>query len=434
MYICYPVAMYHTFSGVMKDLARRTDYERMAHRPGKKRIFNLDRMKALMKALGNPENSFRSIHVGGTKGKGSVTHMLERILLAEKKKVGAFTSPHLIHVLERIRVDGKPVSEGKFVRAMNRIQKYFDRIQPTFFEIMNAVAFLIFQQEKVEWAVVEVGLGGKLDSTNILNPEVSVLSTIDLDHTEVLGSTIGEIAADKAGIIKSGAPVFTSVQKREALAPIRARARECNVPLSRLGKEIRIECATRRRNGVLQFRVHLEGQSSMWIRLPLLGEHQAGNAALAVGVARYVGVRRKSIRQALATLRLPGRIEIVRRQPEVIVDVGHNPAAIKALVRALPASKGKSWLVFGAARDKDWEEMLRILKPHVDGGFVTRADNPRACPPGLLVRAARFPVQQVDSVPEALSLARSRSTKRDRILVTGSFSVAGEALEEMSRS
>ena len=421
--------MYRTLSQVMNDIGRRTNYERMPPRTRKSRMFNLDRMRALMKALGNPESSFRSIHIGGTKGKGSTALMLENILLCSGKTVGTFTSPHLVHVLERIRVGGSPVEEKVFIRSMNRMKKVLDRIRPTFFEIMNAAAFLIFQEEKVDWALVEVGLGGRLDSTNILSPKVSILTTIDLDHMEVLGSSISEIAKDKAGIIKSGIPIFTSARKREALSVITRKAKEVGSPFHRLGREIRITGATRTQKGVLQFRVERKGYSVPFIRLPLLGQHQVDNGAIAVSVAQHIGVKKKWIEKGLASLQLPGRIEVVRRRPDMIVDVGHNPAAIRALVRALPARKGKSWLVFGAAQDKDWEEMLRILKPHVDAGFMTRANHPRACSPSDLARAAHFPAEAVSSVSEAVSLAQSRSTKKDRILITGSFSVAGEALK-----
>jgi dihydrofolate synthase/folylpolyglutamate synthase len=421
--------MYRTLSQVMNDIGRRTNYERMPPRTRKSRMFNLDRMRALMKALGNPESSFRSIHIGGTNGKGSTALMLENILLCSGKTVGTFTSPHLVHVLERIRVGGSPVEEKVFIRSMNRMKKVLDRIRPTFFEIMNAAAFLIFQEEKVDWALVEVGLGGRLDSTNILSPKVSILTTIDLDHMEVLGSSISEIAKDKAGIIKSGIPIFTSARKREALSVITRKAKEVGSPFHRLGREIRITGATRTQKGVLQFRVERKGYSVPFIRLPLLGQHQVDNGAIAVSVAQHIGVKKKWIEKGLASLQLPGRIEVVRRRPDMIVDVGHNPAAIRALVRALPARKGKSWLVFGAAQDKDWEEMLRILKPHVDAGFMTRANHPRACSPSDLARAAHFPAEAVSSVSEAVSLAQSRSTKKDRILITGSFSVAGEALK-----
>jgi len=397
-------------------------------------MFNLDRMRALMKALGNPELSFRSIHIGGTKGKGSTALMLEKILLSSGKTVGAFTSPHLVHVLERIRLGGSPVEEKIFLRSMNRMKKVLDRIRPTFFEIMNAAAFLIFQEQKVEWALVEVGLGGRLDSTNILSPEVSVLTTIDLDHMDVLGSSISEIAEDKAGIIKPGVPIFTSARKRDALSVITRKAKELGAPLCRLGREIRIAGATRTQKGVLQFRVERKGYPISLIRLPLLGEHQAENGAIAVSVAQHIGVKKKVIEKGLTSLQLPGRIEVVGRHPDMIVDVGHNPAAIRALVRALPAQKGKSWLIFGAAQDKDWEEMLRILKPHVDVGFMTRANHPRACSPGDLAKAAPFPVEAVSSVSEAVSLAQSRSAKKDRILITGSFSVVGEALEGVRSS
>ncbi len=427
--VYYAGYMYRTLSQVMNDLGRRTNYERMPPQSRKSRMFNLDRMRALMKALGNPESSFRSIHIGGTKGKGSTALMLENILLSSEKTVGAFTSPHLVHVLERIRLGGRPVEEKIFLRSMNRMKKVLDRIRPTFFEIMNAAAFLIFQEQKVEWALVEVGLGGRLDSTNILSPEVSVLTTIDLDHMDVLGSSISEIAEDKAGIIKPGVPIFTSARKRDALSVITRKAKELGAPLCRLGREIRITGATRTQKGVLQFRVERKGYPISLIRLPLLGEHQAENGAIAVSVAQYIGMKKKVIEKGLASLQLPGRIEVIGRQPDMIVDVGHNPAAIRALVRALPARKGKSWLIFGAAQDKDWEEMLRILKPHVDVGFMTCANHPRACSPGDLAKAAPFPVEAVSSVSEALSLAQSRSAKKDRILITGSFSVVGEALE-----
>jgi len=246
---------------------------------------------------------------------------------------------------------------------------------------------------------------------------------------EVLGSSISEIAKDKAGIIKPGIPVFTSARKRDALSIITRKAKEVGSPLCRLGREIRITGATRTQKGVLQFRVERKGYPFPLIRLPLLGEHQAENGAIAVSVAQHIGVQKKWIEKGLASLQLPGRIEIVSRRPDMIVDVGHNPAAIRALVRALPARKGKSWLVFGAAQDKDWEEMLRILKPHVDAGFMTRANHPRACSPSDLAKAAPFPAEAVSSVSEAVHLAQARSAKQDRILITGSFSVVGEALE-----
>ncbi len=214
--------MFRTFAAALDYLNRFTDYERMA--AVSQPQYTLDRMRRLVKGLGHPERSFRSLHIAGTKGKGSVAHMAEAILREAGFRTGLYTSPHLVHMLERIRLDGRPVPERDFVWAMNRMEAHLRRLKPTYFEIMTAAAFLLFARRRVDWAVVEVGLGGRLDATNVIVPAACAITTIDFDHMEKLGRTLGRIAGEKAGIIKPGVPVVCSPQRPEAMRVIGRRA------------------------------------------------------------------------------------------------------------------------------------------------------------------------------------------------------------------
>ncbi len=412
--------MFRTFAAALDYLNRFTDYERMAAVTQPQ--YTLDRMRRLVKGLGHPERSFRSLHIAGTKGKGSVAHMAEAILLEAGFRTGLYTSPHLVHMLERIRLDGRPVPERDFVWAMNRMEARLRRLKPTYFEIMTAAAFLLFARRRVDWAVVEVGLGGRLDATNVIVPAACDITTIDFDHMEKLGRTLGRIAGEKAGIIKPGVPVVCSPPRPEAMrvigrraAPLRPRFRAAPGP-----------------GDVLRFTV--EGISGRTYRgtLPVLGAHQAANAATAIGLVEAAGARvapAQAVR-ALRDLRLPGRIEVRGRRPWVIVDSSHNPVAVRALAEALRGlRRRKTILVFGASADKDWRSMLRMLLPGVDVAVFARAAHPRAAEPAELARRARGPALMARSVAEAAGLALRLARPADAVVVAGSFYVAGEALE-----
>jgi dihydrofolate synthase/folylpolyglutamate synthase len=412
--------MFRSYAHAVRFLNASTDYERQAVRYAPE-TYNLDRMRRLLELLGRPDRRFKSLHVAGTKGKGSVCHMAEVILREAGYRTGLYTSPHLVDMRERIRLDGRPVSEAGFVRAMNRMERALRRLRPTYFETMTAAAFLLFAERPVDYAVVEVGLGGRLDATNVIEPVACAITTIDYDHMDKLGRTLGAIAREKAGILKPGVPAVSSPQRPAALREIRRRGRPF-IP------RIRVTGS----RGMLKFIVGDAGGGVQELRLPVIGAHQAVNAGTAVALVEASGARvsREAVRRALARVRLPGRIEVVSRRPWVIVDAAHNPVAARALAAALRSwpPRRRTILVFGASQDKDARGMLRELLPGADFAIFTRAAGPRAADPAALARRAGRPAAIVPRVRDAVALARSLARPEDAVVVTGSFYVAGEAL------
>jgi dihydrofolate synthase/folylpolyglutamate synthase len=416
--------MFRSYSDALRFLNTFTDYERMAS-PAKPGDYTLDRMRRLLAQLGHPERAFLSLHIAGTKGKGSTAHLAEAILREAGYRTGLYTSPHLVDMRERIRLDGGPVSEKDFTWAMSEMEPELRRLRPTYFETMTAAAFLIFARERVDYAVVEVGLGGRLDATNVILPAACAITTIDYDHMDKLGHTLREIAGEKAGIIKPGVPVVSSPQAPEARRVLLARARPF-FPRFRV----------RSRGDVLRFTA--EGRAARYgCALPALGEHQAANAATAIALVESSGARISPavVRRALGKVRLPGRVERVGRRPWVIVDAAHNPVSARALVAALRSlPRRRTILVFGASADKDVDGMLRVLLPGADLAIFTRAASPRAAAPSELLRkAGRRPAVAAGSVARALAMARKAAGPRDAVVVTGSFYIAGEALALLSR-
>lgn len=421
------------FAEALDYLGTCTDYERMSARYSPQ-TYNLKRTRRLLDFLENPHEGLPFVHVAGTKGKGSSALMTEAILRAHGMATGLFTSPHLVTLLERIQVDGKSIAPREFVWAMNRMAPVLDRLRPTFFEIMTAAAFLLFRSHRLDVAVIEVGLGGRLDSTNVITPAVSVITRIDYDHMEKLGHTLGAIAREKAGIIKAGIPVVTTERKPEPLSVIHGRAHSLDAPLWRLGREIRIKnpgSLSWDGNPVVECTVEFPGEPMRRLRLGVAGRHQLENAAAALAASRTILGRRFSFPRALGALRrlsLPGRIEVVARHPTIVVDGAHNPAAAQALARTLRESfPERRILVFGASADKDVAGMIRTLLPLFEHILWTRADNPRAASP-LLLKKLGSTGTVVESVPRAVKLARKLAGQADTIVVTGSFYVAGEAL------
>jgi dihydrofolate synthase/folylpolyglutamate synthase len=416
--------MFRTYAAAMEYLNQATDYERQSARYDSS-TYNLGRMRRLAAAMGHVERTFRSLHIAGTKGKGSVAHMADAILRRAGHRTGLYTSPHLVDMRERIRIDGSEVSERDLLWAMNRMERALRRLRPTYFEIMTEAAFLIFARKRVDFAVIEVGLGGRLDATNVIVPAACAITRIDYDHMDKLGHTIRAIAREKAGIIKPGVPVVTGVQRPAALSEIRRAARPGFPAVWRP-----VPAGT-----VLEFKVEGVRGNVYRCRLPVLGPHQAENAAIAIGLVEASGaeVTPFEVREALRHVRLPGRIEVVRRRPWVIVDSAHNPVSARALREALePLRHRRMLLVFGASADKDWAGMLRELGPAALSIF-TRARSPRAAAPEVLMRRSRGPAVRVEGVDEAVALARQLAGPEDAVVVTGSFYVAGEALASLSK-
>ncbi len=322
----------------------------------------LDRIQLLLEKLGNPHLKFKSIHVAGTNGKGSTCAMIASILKEAGYKVGLYTSPHLFDYRERIKINGKDIPKREFTRILERIRK---RIRsrnksetPTVFEVLTAAAFIYFAEQKVDYAVVEVGMGGRLDATNVITPLVSVITNIDLEHTAVLGRTIAKVAAEKAAIIKRGVPVITAEAKPEALRVIKHNADK---------------------NRGLLIQVGSVGEG---LKSGLVGGHQKVNAACAVAAVRMANIpaSKQAVLRGLKKVSWPGRFQVLSRRPLTIVDGAHNPAGIKVLVETLKQqSPGKKFtFIFGTQEDKDSASMLSLLKPIAKKIVITHSSHQNA--------------------------------------------------------
>jgi dihydrofolate synthase/folylpolyglutamate synthase len=322
----------------------------------------LDRIKVLLERLGNPHQKFKSIHVAGTNGKGSTCAMLASILKEAGYKVGLYTSPHLFDYRERIKINGKDIPKREFTRIIERIRK---RIRsrnreetPTVFEVLTAAAFTYFAEQKVEYAVIEVGMGGRLDATNVITPLVAIITNIDLEHTAILGRTLAKVAAEKAAIIKPRVPVITAETKPEALRVIKHNA-------------------DKNRSLLIQVGSVQEG-----LKTNLIGEHQKVNAACAVAAVRLANIaaNKQAILRGLKMVSWPGRFQVLSRKPLTIVDGAHNPAGIKVLVETLKQQfPGKKFtFIFGTQEDKDLASMLSLLRPLANKIIITHSSHQNA--------------------------------------------------------
>ncbi len=432
-----------SFADAMAFISRMTNYERMHAWRYTGAVFKLDRVRGFFDRIGRPHDDIRCVHVAGTKGKGSTCAIVESMCRQAGLRTGLYTSPHLIDLRERISVCGKWISRRRFASLMNAVAPHVVELahesvdlKPSFFEIITAIAFLHFRVENVDVAVIEVGLGGRLDSTNIITPMVSVITQIGLDHMKLLGETIPEIAREKAGIIKAGVPVVTGAQKRDARRVISAVARRRSAPLFRLGREIVLEEDTDE-DRARGFSVRVGRRTFRDLRVPLAGAHQRRNAALAVAVAHLLkkkGLKLSpnAVRRGLEELDWHGRAEIVRRRPTVILDGAHNEDSIAALVAAIRgrSSRGRIIVVFGIAADKSVERVLELIAPEADLLLTTRADSPRAIGSHRLARLARRAgarrVRVIPNPREAVRAALGEARPDDVVCVTGSFYLAGE--------
>lgn len=422
----------------------------------------LQNIQRLAAALGQPQRAYPAVHIAGSNGKGSTAAFLASILRAAGHRVGLYTSPHLLDFTERLRVDGRPATETEVLSLTAEVKAAADRtfgplrppaaggpgpgageartVYPTFFEFTTAMAFLHFARAGVGAAVVEVGLGGRFDATNVLDPPVAVITNIALEHQEYLGRSMAAIAGEKAGIVKPGGAVVTASEDPEALGVIEAACRQRGASLHRVQAEVAISGVANGLEGQ-RFTAATRGRDYGELRIPLLGRHQVLNAATAILAAeRFEGrgmpVGREAIREGLASARWPGRLQVVEYAPLLILDGAHNPAAAAVLRDFLLERRGtfdRLFLVFGVLRDKDWEGMLSLLGPLAHQVILTRPEGDRAALPWELAAADRFcPKLDIrEDVGEAIGLARAAAAPRNAVLVTGSLFTVAAALRAL---
>jgi dihydrofolate synthase/folylpolyglutamate synthase len=406
--------------------------------------FDLENITILAERLGRPDRTYPSAHIAGTNGKGSTAAFLESILRRAGFRTGLNASPHLEKINERIRVNGEEISDDEFAAAFTRIQALNEellaagklRAHPTYFECVTAMAFEYFARARVEFGVFEVGLGGRLDATNILTPVVSVITRVDFDHENFLGHSLAEIAAEKAGILKPGVPLILAEQRPEALEVIRAGARELSCPVVETANAFRVEKEWTE-NGCSRARV-IENESGWSVELAprLPGRFQIQNSLNAVAAARYLQKRGyrisdDAITQGIAEAVWPGRLEKLQSSPDVYLDGAHNPSAARELAAFLQQNLAgrKIWLVFGALRDKAVDEIAGVLFPYVAEVIFTQPRTTRAISVAQLAEitshhAAHF---TVISEPEAaLAYALDRAAANDAVIVAGSLYLVGQ--------
>lgn len=425
----------------------RVDVERSRPNELGASVFRLDRMHAIMACLGDPHRDMKFVHVAGSKGKGSTCEMIASCLEACGYATGLYTSPHLVDLRERVRINGREISEEDFVDAASKVARAIAPAErkhgpATFFELLTALGFLHFAEQAVDVAVIEVGLGGRLDSTNVILPEVCAVTAIQLEHTKLLGDTVEKIAGEKAGIFKKGVPVITFQQKPGIMKVFRDKAEEIGSPLSVLGETVDYSARFEATPDLgPHYRVCVTTPRSNFEHLPvpLKGEHQAVNCGIALAVLDKLRERgfetpERHVAKGLARTPNSGRLELVWKRPRIIVDGAHTPDSVHQLVRACGAHLKYDNLivVFGCAADKDVPGMLTKLAGGADKIVFTKAEHhARAADPRDLQRkfaeVSGKMTQGAATVKDALNLAHKAAGREDLICVTGSFYVAGEA-------
>ena len=393
----------------------------------------LDNIRRLLLAAGNPHEKAPCVHIAGTNGKGSVAAMVDAIARAAGYRTGRFTSPHLIDITERFLVDRRPISAARLDEAVAFFRPIAEGLEtpPTFFEMTTAMAFRWFAQEQADLAIVEVGMGGRLDSTNVVSPEVSVITTIGLDHTQYLGDTLEKIAFEKAGILKPGVPAVLAEQHEPARGVLLARAAEVGAPVSLLGRDFTFSVT----GAPFEQRLHYRGGSMELDRVPLAlsGAHQGQNAAAAVTAAchlrtRFPGIDRDSIAEGLRIAKWPCRMERVLETPPVIMDVAHNPEGASVLARELARTGRRYVTLLAVSSDKDAAGMASHLIPITSTFVLSQFSGARAMPVDRLAEVVSgCPCHPEPDLARAIDLALSMASAETPLLITGSIFTAGEA-------
>lgn len=401
--------------------------------------FDLSRMTALLERLNRPHEAYPSLHIAGTKGKGSTAAFCSSALTAAGRRTGLYTSPHLQDFSERIQVDGKAIAQEEVVDLLERLQPHIEAVpRISTFEIMTALAFQYFADRHVDAAVLEVGLGGRLDATNVVTPLVSVITSISMDHVPILGTTIAEIAGEKAGIIKPGVPVVVSPQRSEAAEKIRAVAAARGAPVISVGEDIEF----RRGAHTLESQeVLIREPGADWtsLEIPLIGLHQVENAATAWAALRTAAskgleIAGDAVARGFAGVKWPGRFEFLSKTPSIILDAAHNEDSARHLSETLQTyfPGRRLTVIFGASGDKAVDAFLQIIRPLTHRLIATRSEHPRAMAPAdLIERAAAmgFNVVGTQNIEEALHVGLADLIPEDVLLITGSVFVVGAARE-----
>lgn len=435
------------YSQAKKFLESSIPHSRSQKYPG---LLGLKRMACFLKLLGLPQDKFASIHVGGTSGKGSTCYLIASILKEAGYKTGLHLSPHLQVMPERMQINNQLISQDKFVKLLNEIIPVINRVakrsklgQPTYFEILLAISFLYFAQEKVDLAVVEVGMGGRFDGTNVLKPAVVVLDKIGLDHTHILGKTVEVITEDKKEIIKPKTPLITADNSDSVIKIIKKKCRQVQAPFFQLGKDLKYKIKKIDQVGSI-FDLRTGENYYQNLKLSLLGQHQVENAALAIGAIeelrkQKVKIKEEAIRKALAQARFAGRLEILQKRPLIILDSAHNPQKMRTLITAF--SKLFSYrhlcVIFALKKDKDLTNVLFPLAKIADYFIITKfftasdvgrhlAKDPEEIAKVLLKikPKAKFEIQENSQL--ALKKALKLIKKSDALLTTGSLYLVGE--------
>jgi dihydrofolate synthase/folylpolyglutamate synthase len=400
---------------------------------------------ALMELMGDPHRKFRSVHVAGTNGKGSTASFIASMLQAAGYRVGLYTSPHLVSFTERIRINDTRITEARVVELAGRVRDVARGVKgpdsstlfsPTFFEVTTAMAFTCFAEEGVDIAVIEVGMGGKLDSTNVITPLVSVITNIDLEHTEFLGSTITQIAGEKAGIIKQGVPVVTGALQPEVITLIEQKAAAHQSDVYRLFRDFKPDLVASRNEQVFDHRGIKVSYEKL--RINLLGRYQVDNACLALAAIeclREAGilVDEAAVRRGLEHARWEGRLELVASKPDIYLDGAHNPVSAQKLamtVRDMKSAYQRTVLIIGILGDKDCQGILSALVPLADHVVVTKPEYSRAMDVAVLtseIRNLHGSVEVTETVAEAITAAGKAASPNDLVLITGSLYVVGDA-------
>ena len=435
---------FRNYNQALAYLFDRTDYEREEHVRYNATTFSLERMEKLLSLVGDPHTHIRTVHIAGTKGKGSTATMLARMLESNGLSVGLYTYPHLVHLHERIVVNSEMISEREVLGLLNRLYAPVEKLgatdPPTFFEIMTAMAFMHFADRKIDIGVIETGLGGRLDSTNVIQPEVVGITSLSIDHKIQLGDTLDRIAMEKAGVFKRGVPAVTVQQDPVALNVLKSQALAVKAPLSVTGTDIdfsyRFE--TSREHGP-HTRICLTTPTSKFehLRVPLHGKHQAINCGLALALldklksAGYKIDVEKSA-DGLHNVTLAGRMEMICQDPRIMIDGAHNAASIRALIHAIGQNipYDSMVVVFGCNSDKDVAGMLTELQYGADKVIFTRSSSAKAVSPqdlgDMYTEICGKMYQTSSSLGEALQLARSAVGREDLICITGSFYLIGQ--------
>ena len=436
---------FRTYQKAIEYLFKRTDYEKEEVLRYNVTTFSLERMEKLLALLGNPHLKIHTVHIAGTKGKGSTATMLARMLEANNYKVGLYTSPHVLHLHERITINSEMINDNEMRDLLNRVYEPVERLSktdpPTFFEILTAIAFMYFADKAVDIAIIETGLGGRLDSTNVIHPKIVGITSLSIDHQSQLGATLDRIAMEKAGVLKRGVPAITVQQEPEAMSVLKAQALAVKTDLIVTGSDIdfshRFE--TSREHGP-HTRICLTTPTSKFehLRVPLHGKHQAINCGLALAMLdklRSLGynIDNEKAADGLSKVTMPGRMELICPDPRIMIDAAHNAASIRALIHAIGQNipYDSMVVIFGCNNDKDIVGMLRELQYGADKVIFTRSNSPRAASPSdlaeMYTELCGKMCQYAASLGPALQLANSAVSREDLICITGSFYLIGQA-------